>query len=444
MSTNTDRFAKTAPPGKLWLWTLRVVALAALLIAGYLTVIALNKGSRPAGCGPDSACGQVLSSPWSKWLRVVPVSAVAVVLYALTIATTALLVPGSSAFKRRRGWIMLTLTALMIVGAVIWFTVVQGAVIGGWCPWCMADHGLGLTVAVMILFRVPMARGRPEPSGGALTPSTISAIVVVALLAVAAVPVGQILLPAKVSSTVAWVDDGATAVPPPLIDIGGRKDGIIWLHNGKVRFVLDEPLIPLIGPADAEFVMLELFDYCCGHCRQMQARIKAAQARYGVQLAVAIMPVPLNAACNRSIRQTQPDFAQSCDLTRLSLAVWSADRASFTTMHEWLMEGEKPPSTVEARARAVGLVGQENLEVALTDPAISQRIDKNMRTHVRTYGQDKKFTFLPKIILRRTVFTGVPSEEVVFQLLEKYHGVKPPGGEADAAALVAERDRRKE
>jgi len=431
VNSNAISTAKIAPPGGLWLWAVRGLALAALLIAGYLTIVALNEGSRPAGCGPESACSRVLSSPWSRWLGVVPVSTAAVVLYALTIAATVFLGPNCTALERRRVWIMLMLAAVTIAGAAIWFTFLQAFVIKGWCPWCMGDHAFGIAVAVLILIRAPFGRNAStiQPSDGAIAPPAAVTIVAVALLAVGAVAVGQILVPAKMASDGAWVADGGQNATTPLVSLNShridREKGIVWALHATVRVDLNEPLIPLIGPADAESVMLELFDYCCSHCRQIQARIKVAQARYGAQLAVAVMPVPLNSMCNRSIRRTRPEFAQSCDLARLAMAVWLADRDSFALMHEWLFVGETAPSAKDARARAEKLIGVEDLEVALADPGIGLRINSNMELHVRTYGKERKYTHLPKIILRGQRFTGVPSEEVFLRALETYHGVKP-------------------
>ena len=406
------------------------MALAALLIAGYLTVVSLNEGARPAGCGPDSACEQVLGSKWSKWLGVVPVSATAVVLYALTIAGTVFLGPETLPLERRRGWIMLTLAAVMIAGAAAWFVFLQAIVIKNWCAWCMSGHGLGVTLAALIVCRAPFGRGRAQADSpapvGAITPPMTGIVVVAGLVAVGLVPVGQVLVESKPATSTAWLDEIATqpSVATARPAVPNRK-GIVWAMNGQLRFDLAKPMMPLVGKADAEFVVIEVFDYCCGHCRITQPRIATARKRYGEQLAFVVMPMPLNSDCNRTVRKTQPGFEQACDLARLSLAVWSADRKSFAAMHEWLFEGEKAPSAKDARARAIELVGLVDLQVALADPLINEQIRKNIDLHERTSGKDNKTRFLPKFILRRGVFTGVPKEQLFFDALESIQGVKP-------------------
>ena len=57
----------------------------AFCVATYLGWTGLQSGS-VAGCGPESGCGDVLSSRWSSWLGV-PVSLLALPLYLVLIVS---------------------------------------------------------------------------------------------------------------------------------------------------------------------------------------------------------------------------------------------------------------------------------------------------------------------------------------------------------------------
>src|SRR4051812_37530165 len=114
---NNKRQDATLKPGTLIL--MRVVAVAALLVAAYLAGIALS-GSRVAGCGPESGCDQVLQSRWSKWLGI-PVSLPAIALYLAVLGFLSRLGPKKRVEEQRRAWRILFGCAIAILGAALWF-----------------------------------------------------------------------------------------------------------------------------------------------------------------------------------------------------------------------------------------------------------------------------------------------------------------------------------
>ena len=64
---------ENAPLAGTWLKIVRGLVGMASLVTVYLAYISLALGSGVPGCGQDSGCEQVLSSPWAYWLGI-PVS----------------------------------------------------------------------------------------------------------------------------------------------------------------------------------------------------------------------------------------------------------------------------------------------------------------------------------------------------------------------------------
>ena len=122
---------------------------------------------------------------------------------------------------------------------------------------------------------------------------------------------------------------------------------------------------PLSGLKDAKYVFVELFDYNCPSCRKTHATITGAKKRLGDQLAVICLPVPMNSTCNPTVRVTNENNKESCDLANLAVAVWRVDETRFASFHDWMFQGAQAPSYAAAKARAAKLVGTKQLDAEL-------------------------------------------------------------------------------
>ena len=76
-------------------------------------------------------------------------------------------------------------------------------------------------------------------------------------------------------------------------------------------------------------------------------------------------------------------FAESCELARIGLAVFFADREAFPAFDRWMYEPETARTAEEARSEAVKRVGDERFEQAYNDPRTEQMMARN----VEVYGQ---------------------------------------------------------
>src|SRR5687768_762544 len=88
------------PPDAAVLWLLRVLALAAAGVAGYLLFVSWTEGGLPVGCGEGSGCKAVLTSQWSR-VGPVPVSAPALLLYLGLFVATFWIGPGLPTNRQR-------------------------------------------------------------------------------------------------------------------------------------------------------------------------------------------------------------------------------------------------------------------------------------------------------------------------------------------------------
>ena len=438
---------RVARPGAGWIWTVRALIVVAIAVASYLTVVSLIGGAQPLGCGADSNCAAVLASAWSR-IGPVPVGVLALLLYAVMLAAMSLFSPATSGPQRRGGWLILVTCAVAVLAAAAWFIWLQHR-IGSICYWCLGQHAIGLLIAAMILLRAPWGRERfgphAPPREALLTPALSAAVVLIGVLGVAVVAVGQDLFkregpqaavemvevnaadlapapvaPAPVAAQPARVRSQRGRPPQPMP--GPRRQ--VKLLNGQVRLSLP---LPMLGSLEARHVIIELFDYACAHCRQMHAYMAKVQRRYGDQLAVVVLPVPLNPRCNPYVKQVRDAFKDSCELAKLSLAVFSARPGAFVQMDRWLFEGTDAPRAGQARAYALKLVDADALKRELVAGGWPERqISTNINLHRATSGRDKQFAILPKLILPDGVLAGLPkTPEKLFEQLEASMNLTP-------------------
>ena len=130
----------------------------------------------------------------------------------------------------------------------------------------------------------------------------------------------------------------------------------------KDKIRLDTYKEALLGSPDAKYVVVEMMDYTCPHCRKMHAHMLEAMDRYGDQLAIVILPVPLELSCNKLVQVTDPLHRGACKIARTALAVADVDPSKFRDFHNFLLaDEEKAPSAAKAVVRAFHLVDRKEL-----------------------------------------------------------------------------------
>ena len=210
------------------------------------------------------------------------------------------------------------------------------------------------------------------------------------------------------------------AAPPPrparYIQFGGPA----W--NLKLN-VYDRPIL---GDPDAPVVFIELFDYGCPHCRELNQRIDELRALLGNQLAVLVIPVPLSNRCNPHVVGTSPQHEHSCEVARLAIAVWRLKPESFEQYHRWLSVPAIGRTAAEARLEAERLVDPNQLRAILASNYISQFLDQ----HVTMYKMAGA-GIVPKFYSDKIGITGqVNSVDDLLRQIARAHGITPTSGQA--------------
>jgi len=351
-------------------------AILALALAGFainaLLLVRRLSGGGIAGCG--SSCEDVLNSRWSQVFGI-PVTVLGLLAYAVLMVAFA---------TQNRRWVGPCVG--VIIGAAGWFILVQAVMIGRFCPWCMAAHGIGVLIAVLGIWR----------HGIAVVPMVSSAII--AMLAVGLL---QSYGPLPVTHRVE-----KSTLAPPSAAIHARGNGPkAGFADGRKTY--DVAAMPHLGRADARRVLVEYFDYSCPACQTMRGYLAALVAKHPDDVCVLVLPVPLESSCNPSLAAGDVEHPGSCELARLALAVWRNNPDAFAAFHRALLDGISPSA---ARANAMELVPE--LDVALRDPWIAELIKANIADWVAFSGGTKK---LPKLLITgKRILHGLPSGEADF------------------------------
>ncbi|MEO8270831.1 MAG: vitamin K epoxide reductase family protein [Aureliella sp.] len=453
-------------------WILRLIALIALTTSSYLAWVAFNSGS-VAGCGSGSTfdCSHVLSSRWSSLLGI-PVSVPAVLLYALV--SVILVVPANWRWAQWR-WSLVAFAAFLAGFGGLWFIGLQIFWLKHLCPYCLVVHGCGLAMASLI------ATHRLTQRYVTVRLVITAAITVLCFVAAQiflpaaekfeiveyeSVPSAEVYAPPgegssldqpiEVSPAIEQGDvfesplqtpktgDSAQFNPadsswlygfnPMLLltaqvavgrpsasreletESAGEDRKLVTILNGVQ---LDIAQWPLLGNADAKYVIVEMLDYTCVHCQNTHAAIHGAMQAYGDQLAVVVLPVPLDATCNSQINTTAAEHREACKIAKLAIAVWHLSPQHFTEFHNWLMESK--PNYAQASLKAESLVDREKLQSELRSSTPSDFIKKNVDLYKRASAGA-----IPKILFPRTSAVGeMRSKDTLISLIERELVQKP-------------------
>lgn len=141
----------------------------------------------------------------------------------------------------------------------------------------------------------------------------------------------------------------------------------------------------------------------------MRGFLDGLMARHPKDLCVVILPVPLERSCNYSLRENDTEFAGSCKLSKLALALWRTKPDAFAGFNRFLLDGATPE---QATARVFELMSPAELFTAMQDPWIEELIQANVRDWVAFSVNNNK---LPKLLVTGTrILHGLPSGEADF------------------------------
>ncbi len=356
-------------------------------------------GGPMIGCGGGSPCEQVLSSQWSMIAGILPVSGLALGVYLSMLAAGFFISPATEAPIRRLAWSVMLVLAGSVTGSALWFTIVQKWIIRDFCPFCMITHITGMLLAVFVIWRAVNYF-----TGQNIRPPAVLFRFLTGLVLAGLLVISQVIVTSET------------------VNLDGESEGN--------AIAIDYNNVPMIGAPDSPCVVSLLFDYQCIHCQKLHFMLTEAVNRYSGKLAFALCPSPLNPQCNPHITRDVDQFRNSCELTKIGLAVWLADREVFPEFENWMFTFESgdswlPRSLEATRAKAIELVGQDKFNNSMEDPWI----DTYLKTTAGIYGQTLQNGMggIPKLIFgSRWVIPQPDSFEDLVMILQKSLSVPIP------------------
>jgi len=402
MGAGAEMEAGAGAGAGVMVWVMRALALAALAVSGLLLYQVMEAWAVPPGCGSGSGCEKVFASGWGWWFGV-PVAALAVGVYVVLLGALANVGQRRTAGQRQAAWAVLVVGAVGIVAAAIWFVGLQLFVIGAVCKYCMAAHGLGVVLAVLIFAQAPIGKA----AAGRLSKRLVLGLVGVGLVGAVVLVVGETL---------------------------SRPAQHRVVEYGHITINVQQ--YPVIGSRNAEHVLVLFADYTCPFCREMHGYVQAALKRYGLkQLAVAIAPLSLDAKCNPYVVRTQAMHEGACKLAKIALAVWRIKPGAFAAMDAWLFAANEKRTAAAALKKAGELVGGQAKVKAMMREKWEEKFLRAQADLNYQLGQEAKVNGqpvgdgVPKLVLNRSFMeVGVPdSKQAFFKDLEQQLGIKPIG-----------------
>ncbi len=371
---------------------IRTLALIGFGISAALFVMKLTgKITSVVGCGGTGGCADVLGSEWSQWF-LIPVSAISAVFYLGVIALT---------FKVSKP--LLTGAAVLLIAAAAWFMGLQAFVIKAFCPWCFATHVTGLATAGAILWK---ARAKFQPS-----------MVGVPLALILGLALGQIYGPKPKTYEVTSESEIENRKEVKEQIEGEGRLVTFKAPDGRVVKSFRLGAVPLIGSPDAKHFLVKYFDYTCASCRTMEEDLAALLNKYPDDIAVIVLPTPLNRACNPFLKEGIHDHENACELARLGLAAWRAQPESFAKAHEVLFQ-RPVHSSKSAMTELQEFIPAEKLAAALKDPWVEQVLTANLKDYNLLSGRNIK---MPKLMVTgtKTMHGLARSTDIFVDLIKK-------------------------
>jgi uncharacterized membrane protein len=205
-----------------------------------------------------------------------------------------------------------------------------------------------------------------------------------------------------------------------------KRSREIKLLGGKLTLDLGDE--PVIGPIDAPHVVVELISYDCSHCRKTNSHVKRALSRYGDQVALVVLVLPLESTCNKLVNPDRSS-AGACSTARTAIALAKLRPSTFSQFHNFLMSGDekKPPSSGTALNKAFGIVDRDKLMAMRESDDVHKKVASYVKLYeslIRSNSGNKEFG-LPIQILGDHVMSGsVEKTDDIYKAWEEHLGVK--------------------
>ncbi|MFT5122258.1 MAG: putative membrane protein [Candidatus Omnitrophota bacterium] len=458
-------------------WVSRAALAFGCLLSVYLTVATLNKGV-VYGCVGEPSCYLTLRTPWGRWFGL-PIALPGAVVFGVLFFLSFWIKPYTTEITSlaARKWFVFLAALTGFVG--VWMMAVQLGLLRTICPFCAIANGCGILVVVLYISWFP--RDLPSTLKGLLVTLLVVAGQYVVPAGTPAMKSGPAITPkASAASDVKPEDEFAgtlfslEAPPDPVVrknfddrelvfntagltttnaHVFGRHEKVILppapvltppqvfeeetlisgsmgtrvqrthydLAAGKIHLKVGD--VPILGPSNATHVVGLMYDYTYTNSVMMHHMMDLAVDRYDGQLAVVLLPVPLDKDCNDWLLYTKDPHTNSCEYTEMSMLIWRQKPELFHEFEAYITRSIPPPPLHQVDAVVRKLVG----ETVYNHPFSRDDAYRTLRQNVLLY---RKLDLgpLPKLISQKRVALGMtPIAEDLFNYLENLLLLEPPG-----------------
>jgi len=295
---------------------IRLGTIVGLCLCGFLLYRQMSGSLETlGGCNNDVwTCEEIFKSRWGAVLGI-PVVALAVLNY---FAMFVLSMAPVRKLGRYSDVILGALGITLLVGS-LWFVGLQ-VYFGLKCLFCMLAQFVGIVVGGIVLkslceaihFRVKVSALATFAMSGLFT---------------------LILIGGHFASSGNDLSEGNDA---ELVDGDQRfEDGFYKFPN--LGLSVERGKFPTIGNPKAEKAVVVMLDYSTPSSQRIHAHITTLVDTLGEELAVILVPVPLDKDCNEN--WPSADSANACQIATYAYAAWEANPRIYQAYHNYLMHG---------------------------------------------------------------------------------------------------------
>jgi protein-disulfide isomerase/uncharacterized membrane protein len=306
-------------------WGVAAGSLVGIVIAGYLTAQHGSTGASVCNVSDVWSCDTVNRSEYAviggrlpvaflgeAFYASVPVALLGVAFYAM-MAWLSLRHASGGALKAPAMMLALSGAALAFDGYLAW----ASTRIGAFCPLCVASWALNLVLlgGAGLLWRASAPADRSIPTG---VQTEFWSVAIVGLLTL-------------VAGSVASHDGAKGSAAAGGASAGGVEDLSQHYEAVTGRIELDGTE-PVIGPADAKFVMVEWADFECPYCAVMSEEMKKILAE-NPDVKLYFKHYPISEKCNSFVQGERHlnacNAAAAAECSRLQGRFWELSRQMF-------------------------------------------------------------------------------------------------------------------
>ncbi|MFM7202546.1 MAG: vitamin K epoxide reductase family protein [Myxococcota bacterium] len=407
-------------------WLLLVAVLVGLGFTTYLTrthlEVLYGKGSFQAVCdfGEGFNCTDAITSPYSTLFGVLPLSVLAIPVYAVMIMLSLRGILQRD--LRALGFITLLGSVSVALSAYLFY--VSKFILNTFCPFCLTMYAVNIAAAVL-----PMWMARESFSNMlrhafiGLGDRRLVALSAANLLFVGALAFGgysaakEGMLQQTITQT--GGASGSSAAPtntnttantnnasPSSAQAGPSQRDL----NARKEVPIDDS-IPFLGPADARVTIIAYEDFQCGFCKRLAGNLEELAARYPKDVRIGYRHFPMHLDCNEGgIRKSMHP-----DACRAAMASECArQQGQFWPYHDQLFKNSRNLNAQELQGYAQELgLNTATFDQCMRVPETLAKVKLDSRT-----GGQLGVSGTPTFFVNGRQFSGALPTEALAALVE--------------------------